>query len=132
PAKAEAWLRKALEVNPSDRVALYALVVCLRQAGKDEEWKRVLKKFEDLEADTKRLAKLAGQMDETPHDAALQCDIGVLLLRTGQEKDGVRWLNGALLEDPKHRPAHRALADYYDRAGKKDLAELHRRLAGGD
>ena len=75
------------------------------------------------------LHELAAKMDSTPHDPALDYEIGMVFLRNGRDKDGVRWLGYALLEDPKHRPAHRALAKYYERAGNKKLAERHRRLA---
>ena len=36
-----------------------------------------------------------------------------------------------LREKPDYAPTHRALADYYEHAGKKDLAEQHRKLAEG-
>ena len=52
-----------------------------------------------------------------------------IFLRYGEE-EGRRWLLLNLQSHPNHRPSHRALADYYDRAGKPDLAAEHRRQAG--
>ena len=34
----------------------------------------------------------------------------------------------ALHEDPRHRPTHEALADYYERTGNRAEAALHRHL----
>jgi Flp pilus assembly protein TadD len=128
-AEAEQLLRSAFALQPSDYEACHGLVVCLMKAGKVEEAKQLVTKARQLEADNKRLAELPAKMDETPHDPALHCEIGVLLLRSGKEAQGVRWLRSAVLEDPQHRPAHRALAEYYERTGDKDQAARHRRLA---
>ncbi|HEV2949125.1 MAG TPA: hypothetical protein VGX70_17250 [Gemmataceae bacterium] len=46
----------------------------------------------------------------------------------GLESEGLRWLESALVEDPRHAPTHRALTDFYARAGDKEKAELHRRM----
>jgi hypothetical protein len=32
------------------------------------------------------------------------------------------------VEDPRHAPTHRALTDFYARAGDKEKAELHRKM----
>ena len=55
-------------------------------------------------------------------DPAPRCETGTLLLRNGREQEGVRWLISALRNDPLYRPAHKALADHYERLGKRDLA----------
>jgi Tfp pilus assembly protein PilF len=52
----------------------------------------------------------------------------VWTLRNGLESEGLRWLESALVEDPRHGPTHLALADFYARAGDKVKAEQHRKM----
>ncbi len=123
------WLRRALAVRPHDREATYALFQCLRQLGRREEAGQVQARFKQIDADLKRLKELRDALWEKGGDPARRCEGGLLLLRNGEPEQAVRWLSSALRNDPNYRPAHAALADYYERAGKKDLAEKHRRLA---
>jgi hypothetical protein len=41
------------------------------------------------------------------------------------EADGVRFLESALKRNPRYRPAHRALVDYYRSIGQPEIAALH-------
>jgi Tfp pilus assembly protein PilF len=59
----------------------------------------------------------------------LQCELGVILLRNGFVEQGLRWLNRAVQQDAPCPAAHQALADYYQRIGNAEQAELHRRIA---
>ena len=52
---------------------------------------------------------------------------GGLLLDIGQDNLGLYWLDQALLRDPENQPAHKALAAYYERKGRRDEAAAHRR-----
>jgi len=53
----------------------------------------------------------------------------MIFLRSGQTKEGLRWLYSALQEKPRYRPTHQVLADYYDSIGDKGQAAWHRRQA---
>jgi Tfp pilus assembly protein PilF len=53
----------------------------------------------------------------------------MIFLRNGEPQKGLRWLGMALQQDPWHRPAHQALAEYYQETGRLDLAARHRQLA---
>jgi tetratricopeptide (TPR) repeat protein len=128
-AEAETCLRQAVAGDPFDRAATYALFMALTRNGKGAEASQQRVRLERIEQDLRRLDELTAQMDLTPHDPALDYQIGMVLLRNGREKDGVRWLGYALLEDPRHRPSHGALAEYYERTGDKQAAERHRREA---
>jgi Tfp pilus assembly protein PilF len=55
----------------------------------------------------------------------------MISLRAGAAEEGLRWLNSALKEDPHYAPAHKALADYYQRHGDFNRAAQHRQKAGG-
>ncbi len=123
------WLRRAVDLVPHDREALYNLWLCLKECGPEEEARQCYKRFERADADLKRLGFLAKEVLRQPRDPALRYEGGLLFLRNHQEEEGVRWLHQALRLDPGYRPAHQALADYYQRLGQSKTAELHRRLA---
>jgi tetratricopeptide (TPR) repeat protein len=126
---AVALVRKALELRPHDRQANYTLSLCLRRLGRQQEAEQVMTRLKRIEEDDKRLLELEKVVLKKPNDPVPRCEAGVLLLGLGEQRDGVRWLMSAVRVDPRHRPAHKALAEHYERIGKKDLAEKHRRLA---
>lgn len=129
-ADAEHWLRQAVERSPSDQPARYNLVQCLRRMGKETDAHEQEQQLHRLEADLKRISKIAARdMAQAPHNAALQCELGVLLLRNGFVEQGLQWLNRAAQQDARYTPAHEALADWYQRIGHTELAEHHRHLA---
>lgn len=128
-ADAETWLRRAVAIAPYESDPAYSLYQCLERLGKHQEAAELLAKLKRLETDLARMADLGRAIARTPHDAALRCEAGLVLLRNGLETEGLRWLNSALEEDPRHTPTHQALADYYTRTGNSERAEHHRRLA---
>jgi Tfp pilus assembly protein PilF len=125
-ADAEKWLRRSVAVDPSGLQANSALWRCLLSQGKESEAKAQQAKLKRIEEDMKRFVEL---VDSTPRSAASRSELGLLLLRNNLQETGLRWLHRALKVDPKHKPTHLALAEYYQKVGKKDLAEKHRRLA---
>jgi predicted Zn-dependent protease len=128
-ADAEAWLRKAVSLAPYDREVIYTLAQCLQMRGKHEEAKEYHKKREQIEASLERLSNLTREIAGNPHDAGLRYEAGMIFLNNGQDVEGLRWLESALREDPRHKPTHAALAEYYQRQTRLDLALHHRRLA---
>jgi Tfp pilus assembly protein PilF len=131
PDEAEGFLRKAVAAAPYNREANYNLYQSLLRQGKDDEAQERLAAVERLDADLTRLDAVSKAVIQSPGDAALRLEGGELFLRNGQEDEGVRWLELALRLDPTLRPAHRALADYFGRVGRADLAAVHSRLAAG-
>lgn len=132
-AVAENWLRQAVERNPSDQPARYSLVQCLRRLGKETEAQQQEQQLHQLEADLKRIGTIARQeMPQAPYNAALHCELGVILLRNGFVEQGLRWLKSAVQQDARCAAAHQALTDYYQRIGSAEQAELHRRLAAAE
>jgi tetratricopeptide (TPR) repeat protein len=132
PAAAEGWLRPAAALNPSDYQAAFLLCKCLQQQpGKEKEAAEAGTRLEQLEADLARIRDiLTERMSRTPHDPALHSELGAILLRRGSTREGLRWLKSALREDPDWKPAHGALADYYERSGDARRAAQHRQRAG--
>jgi tetratricopeptide (TPR) repeat protein len=123
---AEVWLRRAVTCGPHDREAHRLLLVYLEAQGKTDAASQCRAALQQIEGDIARSSALMFQVVDAPHDAALRSEVGILLLRLGQEEEGLHWLATALEEDPGHTPTHNALADYYERTGQPERAALHR------
>lgn len=131
PAEAEAWLRRAVAADPTDYQSQWFLFQALQQQGKAAEARAQLQVAEDVKDRTERLSELRSRkLTERPLDPALHYEMGLLLIRTGSPTEGEAWLKSALALDPDYAPAHAALADLYEKAGKPAEAAEHRRKAG--
>jgi predicted Zn-dependent protease len=128
PADAESWLRTALSQDPHNRQVNYSLCQCLQRLGKHDEAQTYLAKLRQIDDELKRMGQVVGEVMKRPHDPALRCEAGVIFLRNGKPEDGLHWLITALQEDPRHRPTHQALAEYYERIGNKEQAARHRQF----
>jgi tetratricopeptide (TPR) repeat protein len=124
--EAERWLRRSLAVAPFERETLYRLHRCLQGQGRPEEAQKVLATLERIDADREHLNRLRSAVQKKPHDAALRYEMGRILLRNGQEREGRRWLESALREDPHHASARDALADSYEQPGDPTRTAPHR------
>lgn len=129
PAEAEAWLRKAVVEAPHHYEASYSLYQCLQRRGNNEEAAKQLARLERLQAQLDCLTELTKKIGDSPRDAGLRYEVGLIFLDTGQDHEGLRWLASAVQEDPGHSPTHLALAGYYERTGNSSMAARHRRLA---
>jgi Tfp pilus assembly protein PilF len=109
-AEAEEPLRRALALAPFDRETNYTWYLCLRQLGREAEAARALEAVQRIRADLQRVSDLRRRVATAPRDAALRCEVGVIFLRNGQEREGLRWLRSALAIDPGHAAARQALA----------------------
>jgi tetratricopeptide (TPR) repeat protein len=129
PAEGEVWLRKALALKPRDKDALFQLSTCLKQQpGREREAAEVHARHEAVVADLLQVrALLDGPVLRSPQDPDLLTQVGVLLLRLGEDKHGVDYLRRALHEDERFKPAHEALARYYEDKGDLKGAAEHRR-----
>jgi tetratricopeptide (TPR) repeat protein len=126
PGEAEQWLRKAWDLAPYERATTYALFLSLTQLGRSEEAKEFLDKLEVIDKKLDALKGITRAISDNPHDAALRHQAGLIFLQTGQAKEGLRWLNSALQEDPGYRPTHQALMEYYEGIGDQGQAAVHR------
>jgi hypothetical protein len=98
-------------------------------AGKKEAAEAGFAKLKRIEEDMVRMNDLYKKVVETPRDLKPRFELGQILLRNNKEIEGLRFLHSVLKAQPEHKPAHLALAEYYSRAGKKDLAQKHRESA---
>lgn len=129
PEEAERWLRRAVSLVPFDRQTHHALHSCLQQQGRAEEAAHYLRQSERLDADLKRLRVLETELSRPGPAADRRCEAGRLCRQLGRPDEAERYLLAALQDDPGHRPAHRALAEHYDKSGRPDLATRHRAAA---
>jgi Tfp pilus assembly protein PilF len=125
--QAENWLRQGLELQPHSAPGNYSMYLGLTRQGKTAEADHYLARFKAVEADEKRMEQLMKRVNETP-DPAIRCEAALLFFRAGANQEGERWLLMALQADPAYRPAHEALATYYQRTGRAEQAASHRRL----
>ena len=111
-ADAENWLRKALVGDPNNFVVRYRLAQCLLSNGKDEEARQLEKESKQVLEDLGRYDQIVTHdLPAAPHSAALQCELGQVLIRLGRRDEGARWLERALHEDPQYAPAQKALTE---------------------
>jgi tetratricopeptide (TPR) repeat protein len=111
--EAEAWLRQAIRDDPRDHHARYSLILCLEKSGQEEETRKQRQELQQMEQDLVRFNVIVTEeMPQRPTDPALYCTIGQILWRAGQRDEGIRWLQRALLLDPRYAPAQQALAEY--------------------
>ncbi|MGH7226054.1 MAG: tetratricopeptide repeat protein, partial [Gemmataceae bacterium] len=127
---AETMLRRAIAGAPDDMSNQHALYLCLIQRGKTAEAEQCQARAKQTTRDIARLDKLMGRLKQDPDDPDRRCQVAEIFLRQNQEAEGERWLLATLRMHPDHRPSHQTLADYYQRIGRTDRAEAHRRLAG--
>jgi predicted Zn-dependent protease len=116
PADAESDLRRILDADLYAVEAIYLLAQSLeRQGNHDPEVAELIARHKELEGDMKRIGELlsTGAAERDRSDAAAASELGIRLLRVGQEKLGVRWLRTALDRDPTHQASLEALANYW-------------------
>jgi tetratricopeptide (TPR) repeat protein len=128
---AESWLRKAVEEDPAINPHVhYQLFQVLTRNGKNAEAQQVHKRWEQILDDLKHIQEIITvKMQAAPHDPALHYEIGLIALRAGNAREGLRWLNSAVREDPTYAPAHIALAVYHQETGSPGRAAEHRAKA---
>jgi Flp pilus assembly protein TadD len=129
-ADAVGFLRRAAEIDRSEVDILYSLFLCLQQTGPPEAAREAEARWKQTDADLKRVSEVSRLISASPRNADLRREMGELFLRNGRDADGLRWLESALRENPDHAPTHAALAAYYTRVGRPDLASRHRAASG--
>jgi predicted Zn-dependent protease len=128
-AEAEQWLRRAVKADPYDLEAQYTLATCLQSQGRRDEAAAAMEECRQKRARLTEADRLLETMaaDRSPDDPQAAAEVGTALLRVGQERQGVYWLEQALKRDPRYVPAHKALAEYYKTKGDRAQAAAHRR-----
>lgn len=109
-AAAAAWLGHAVQRNPSDQSARYNLALAWERMGREADGKEVMSQFERMKKDQARFNEIVTvEIAQRPSDPALHCELGQILLRSGQRDEAMRWFQNALQIDPDYPPARRML-----------------------
>jgi tetratricopeptide (TPR) repeat protein len=128
PEEAEKLARRAVAANPYDYEQNYLLYECLKQCGKPKEAQKQFLELERIKKSLQRMQELARQdLQSAPNDPAVRYEMGMLCLGLGREEVGLGWLLSALQKAPEFKPAHAALAKYYQSKGDDERAEQHRK-----
>jgi tetratricopeptide (TPR) repeat protein len=129
-AGAEAWARKALVGEPSERSAHYLLFQCLERRGNKAEARKQQERLKALERDLARLEFLVRHdLTSNPSNADAYCEVGRIFARQGYPKRGLPAFQHALRIDPDHLATHQALAKLYESSGNADAALRHQQKA---
>lgn len=131
PAAAEKWFRQAVTDYLFDAQGNYLLALALHKQGKDEEARRYEAAQMRIESDSKALRAAFQRVLADPRDPEPRLEAARICLRNGRDDEGERWLLSAVEQVPEHAATRAALADFYQRGGKADLAALYRRPLGG-
>jgi predicted Zn-dependent protease len=132
PKAAEKWLRLANKEDPSNLQTLHNLYnALLQQPGRAKEASAISDLRTQMSKKIRQLNDMLQEdVDQRPDDPDTAVRVARLAMETGSEQFGLRWLYIALLRDPNHRGAHRALAEYYERKHQPDQAAQHWKMAG--
>ena len=130
-AEAVRWLEPAAKQRPYEVDVRHTLAWALLSTGEKERAREHFQLAVKAREASLRVTYLMRHVDAEPENVALRYEIGTILMQYGQASTALAWLQSALRLDPRHRPTHLALADYYSQQGHQELAVEHRRLAGG-
>lgn len=126
-AEAEAFLHRAMELEPTDLEIQYQLIRCLNARGNSKEAFEMQKRHDRDRAMLKRAHEtLKADADKTVTDPNALTEVGIIFLRANNERVAFYWLNRALQSDPNHQPALKALVEYYEKSGQPTKAAMYR------
>jgi tetratricopeptide (TPR) repeat protein len=134
PAAAEKYFFKALGEDPNNYHANFAYFNCLTKLGKDKEAAEQSKRVEKINGDIKGLQEvLTRALPAEPNNPRWHYEAGVLFLRQGEVKEGLRMLYEALKLDRNYKPDQDELLTFYRRIGEfRTAAQLQEAIDSGD
>ena len=137
-AEARRLLDNVLVDDPNHLDARYARAISMRELGERQIAEEELAEVHRIRTLLTEIDKLVDVINRNPEQPHLEerCRIGELFIKYANARQGVFWIQGALNRDPRYQPAHKLLADYYDRVKQREpeysvLADQHREAAEG-
>ena len=86
-AAAADWLRQAVRRNPANHQARYNLALALERTGRADESQEYMRQFKQMQQDLARFNEIVtSEIAKRPTDPALHCELGQILLRSGQSR----------------------------------------------
>ena len=128
-SEAEHEYRLVLKSFPNDEVTLHRLATVLQRQGKTVEAKRMMAKFQELDACRRRIQHIRTRLGLNRADTALMRELGDLYMRLHEADQAVAAYNGYLKSDPTDVHSLRNLAKAYHHLQRADEAEAALKLA---
>jgi tetratricopeptide (TPR) repeat protein len=128
-AEALKSLRRAFELAPYDDKIGFSFLAELRGQRKSKEADDLWKKLQVVLKRANRIRELTLMLNRPGRNAPARFEIAQIHASNGAATEAEAWLLGALQDDPDYKPAHAALAEYYQRIGNSAAADHHRRWA---
>jgi len=130
PVEAEVWLCRALAIEESNSEVHYLLHQAIHaQPGRERDAAAQLVASQRYKEQAERFSRLLSELIPAhPGDPKYAAEFGDILFQAKQGSKAAYWHLRALQIDPGYLPSHRALADYYEKAGRPQEAAKHRAL----
>lgn len=127
--EAAAALQKLHHESPFDTEIQYSLASALQASGRTDEAEKVYQQVRESEEKLRRKQELIDGLDRNPDQPDVRYEIAMIAMNHESPVQGLRWLLSVVDLDPRHQASHAALAEYYQRIGKPELEERHRKIA---
>lgn len=128
--QAESRLGQALARAPHDAETRYNLAMVYRRLGKVSEAEQQLARAKAITQANQQMAEIRHKLVQRPKDLELRLQAARWLMEHDEEREGLRWAELILRDDPQHRATHEMLAAYHARTGNRGLANYHRLQLG--
>jgi tetratricopeptide (TPR) repeat protein len=129
PADGERFAQRAIGRGPESVDAHLVLAECLAAQGRESDASEERRRWQIAEAARYHLGLVLPETLRSPHDAELRYQAGSCFLILGDRDRAQEEFAAALAADPRHKPTHRALAEYYGSIGDTSRAADHRTRA---
>jgi tetratricopeptide (TPR) repeat protein len=125
-ASALAFFDRAIQVDAAEPEVHYQRSLVLARLGRTTDAKAEQQASVRLRQDKNELDQLLKKLHQSPNDVDLQFNAARWLFDHGHPEEGLRWAEKILHERPRHPETNRLLAEYYDKQGKRGLANFYR------
>jgi tetratricopeptide (TPR) repeat protein len=117
---------RAIALDPLDLASRGRRVVALTRLGRLNQAREEQARSEKLRVDLNHLQKVRERLIGSPHDHPSQNEVARWMFDHGKDKEGARWAELVLREQPGNPEASRLLAEYHERQGNSGLANFYR------
>ncbi len=128
--EAEALLRKAIELRPSELPNYHLLSQILVSLGKNEEGEKLLNKYEKLRKLSQRAHEVINKViPKNPRNPAGYIEAGETYLQIFRPDEAIIWVQHGLEIAPQSQKLHLLAAETYQQLNRDKDAEFHTALA---
>lgn len=112
PEAAIRLLKEAERIAPQHEPMHATLAAAYRRTGREELAGKHEKRAKESQARLDRLVEITRKIVHSPKNADLRYQAGQIYMEQGMHAAGAGWMRTALLLNPHHQPARKALAQY--------------------